>query len=247
MEFSYIPNMVGRLDSLDTLRRNASYNIRQLSVIATTQRNSGVVSGYGKQYHMKCFFIAMSHGFRNIGMTIIGIDDIITSKLKENEIINLYAFELAEMFNMLNNTKIDTYNPEHLKIVESMANLYCIKIEFYIGHYRNNNWYTTPDPAHIIGTGKKIIRILNKGDHFEFLEKLENGFVEDLTNSTIDSAVRRQEQIYENIQQTQSDLKLAYQIALEDELRDKERIQQEEIDLNFAKLLNETEQSTLLW
>lgn len=210
LSISTIATVVAKNVSLETIRKNAKYNIKQLSVKAITIHNSGIILVNDKKYYQKCFFISIIDGFRSIGMK--PFQYINTFGLNSDQVRNIFTVELVMISGMLNNSKIDTDNYHHTKLISDLVRNFNIKIEVYIGHYKENCWYTTPDPALNIGTGKKIIRILNKGDHFEYLAELESGFIEDLTgltNSKINNSIEYQKKLIEDFEKLKLDSDLA--------------------------------------
>ncbi len=127
-------------------------------VEATTVFNNGVINGPKGTFSNKCFFISVARAF--------------------NYTIN--AYDLAEKYHMLNHNMIDTNVPGNSDIVKSIAKEYGVQIDFYIGRYHSDKWYTTSVADASYGQNihvpTNIIRILNKGTHFEFLLSVTGGF-----------------------------------------------------------------------
>lgn len=166
--------------SLKTYQRDINYKFNNFSVEATTQYNNGTIPyQMGTEFSVftnKCFFISVSHGLESLNESI-------------------HPFTLAKSFNMLNNDMIDTDNQNHSNIITNIVHIFEIKIECYVGSYNitTNKWVTTPYPSKIYGNNdKRIIRILNKGSHFEFLTKLEQGFVTKIDEDEIQKIIDRQ-------------------------------------------------------
>ena len=236
----HLAQMFARNMSLYTIRENVNYSIGDIAVKATTVSNSGVIINiYNRQkkHTKKCFFLAVIHGFRENNIKIFNNLDV--SQLSENDVDNLYAFKLAQKYNMLNNKLVDTDKPYHLRVVENIARSFRVRIEFYMGHYKDQ-WYTTPDPAYVIGISKTVIRILNRGAHFEYL--LENeSIIQDLTTSTITNVIANQHVILKDIEIIEADLKFAKQLVEDEELLEAQRRQRECEDYEFAVQLEAQE------
>lgn len=84
--------------------------------------------------------------------------------------------DLLDITNFKNDNMFDTDIPSHRKMIATIAEIFDLKIEIYIGRQKKNVWYTTPYATHTIGNGTIIVRILNKRLHFEHLVRIENGF-----------------------------------------------------------------------
>lgn len=210
MEFSCTAETLAKIQSLETIRRDVNYNFKTLSVKANTIPNNGIIIMNTKVYLQKCFFISVIHGFIHTGINHLNVN------FEDKEKINLYSYKLAAMFRMLNDIKIDTNCQNHSDIINRIAKIFAVKLEVYIGNQQNGNWYTTPDPSVVIGENKNIIRILNKGDHFEFLKELETGFIENLTESRINGTIIKQEKVLETIKRDTADRRLAQRIYAEE-------------------------------
>ncbi|XWV25014.1 putative ORFan [Tupanvirus deep ocean] len=199
---------LARKESIRILRTNSAYSFGQLKVKANTHSNNGVIEVWFWMwaryytYTNKCFFISVSQG------------------LAEYE-IKVSPSDLAYQCNMINHDLVDTDNPVHIAFIKDMANYYNIKLEIYIGTFQDDEWYTTPDPSTCIGrpldTSTKIIRILNKGAHFELLTSLEHGFIDDFTHETYEAIILDQHQEMKRLETHLTDLRLAEQLRKEDE------------------------------
>lgn len=203
MEFNNAMEMLKKTQSFKTVHRNPKYGIENLTVKVTTTPNKAMFCGGIEDdvmYFNKSFFNAMGRGLRFAGVKIPFPLDI--SNFNELAIENLYAYKLAEMSRMLNDVKTDIYNYNHLQIIENLAKTFKIRIEFYFGLFKEDSWYTTPDPEYYAGCGNTIIKIFIEGDHFEFIEKLEPNFAEKLSGQQIERSIRHQQNILNSIQKT---------------------------------------------
>lgn len=157
----------------ELLNGNASFVEKRVQ--AYTLRNKGVINDHnGKQYKNKCFFLALSTGLFKICN------------------IRVSAYTIAKACHMLNNDMMDTDNETHLKYIEILARRYDIRLDFFIGVYdkAHARWMTLPYPQRSIGTDGNIIRILNKGDHFEYLEDVDRGFVSNTIDVDLGVAIK---------------------------------------------------------
>ena len=237
MDPQHASDMLGKIESLDSIRRDINYTIKQISIKATTVSNSGVIQTLERQYINKCFFIAIVDGFRRNDVNIFNAAYFFN--LKGNENNNLFAVKLARKYRMLNNKLIDTEYPYHLRFIKEIASKFSVRFEFYVGYECDTDWYTTPDPVRVIGEGKSIIRIITKGNHFEHL--LDNdSIVVDLTKSTINNAICDQEDILNIIKMMETDFELAKRLTEEEELLERQYQKQVENDLEFAKKISIT-------
>ena len=138
----------------------------EMSIPVETMVNDGIVYDTKcKKYTRKCIFYALCHGiYRHYPDSVNTID----------------PYKLMEKIEFLNETKmIDTSNNLHRVLLTYLINdLKKFQVHFFVGkYYLSQKWYTTITPCDIIGTGSKIIRILNEGDHFEYITTDESKFV----------------------------------------------------------------------
>ncbi len=143
------------------------------SITIQTTPNNGIVKTPTITYTNKCCFVSISHGLKSIGIDFI-------------EFIEVTPINLMILANFLEvYTMIDTDNLTHRKCLEKLVvQLPNIQLHFFIGKFVNNTWMSTPDPSVIIGSGKNIIRILNKGSHFEYITTGSNMFLREVKTMT---------------------------------------------------------------
>ncbi|QKF94277.1 hypothetical protein QKU48_gp0819 [Fadolivirus algeromassiliense] len=123
---------------------------------------NGITVVGNKKVSNTCCFKSIVRGMLHNGAKFLEID---------SKIVPLtYAaiFELAEFPDP--GKMFDTVNPTHLESLERiLAKIPLIQLHFFVGTEKDGVWFTTPEPHQIIGTGDCVIRILNKGNHFEFI------------------------------------------------------------------------------
>jgi hypothetical protein len=91
------------------------------------------------------------------------------------------------------NNVIDTDNIYHLECLERLVKrIPSIQLHFFIGSSINNQWMTAPDPHVVIGNGTHIIRILNKGMHFECITNDSSSFVRAPRTMTLEKVIQNQ-------------------------------------------------------
>ncbi len=176
-------------------------------------RNTGVVeTNFGsREYYNKCFFIA--------------VYDALLEKGFEVSLVQIIG-----QAGMFNHQMIDTDNQHHQHIIADLAKKTNTTIDFYVGQQRNSDWYTTPDPETSIGHGSIKIRLLNKGVHFEHLTRLENGFVENVTDMDQQRTLFDQYQMMRNAEVERKRKEEAASLALARQLEQEERDLAEQID-----------------
>jgi hypothetical protein len=209
-----------RLESLKLERDNPFSKFDSLAIEVTTKPNSGVVETSDINYTMKCCFIAISHG----------LNDILSFELT--------PFDLMSLANFLEPyTLIDTDNPVHLECLQQLVEcLPDIKLHFFIGQYDGNQWKTTPDPSVVIGSGKQIIRILNKGCHFELIITGGEQFVR-APNKSHEFYVQQQQNEEHRIKTCISDQEMAKQVEDELSVEYNKKCTIEEVDRQYAMCL----------
>lgn len=162
-----------RKESLNELRKT-DYIFFDHSIPIETLYNDGVIKNWGFN---KCFFISLSQGLRKI--------------------YNFSAIDLMKFCWFTDRTNMFDTNIEMHKVsLEILVYLIDdIQIQIYIGYYKNsdNTWYTTQDYSEKYGNGKYIIRILNKGKHFELITSPNNMFIHDSKTMNKDVATSNQE------------------------------------------------------
>jgi len=219
-----------RLESLELERKNPFSKFDSLAIDVETEPNKGVVNTIKITYTNKCCFIAICDGLKN--------------KLS----LELTPFDLMSLANFLEpDTLVDTYNPKHLACLEQLVEyLPDIKLHFFIGQYSGNKWKTTPDPSVIIGKGNEIIRILNKGCHFEFIKTCKNQFVRS-SNKSSEFYIQQQHDEEQRIKTYFSDQEMAKRLEEEDRLEFNKRNTLIEKDSQLASYLQNLQESYILY
>ena len=208
----------GRILNMEEMRKNPNIMFSDTAVDVETYSNNGKISMFSKEYMNKCFFISIVHGFRlnDIKLKINNLPNIDTSYMNVIDIDNYYAYKLAESHRMLNNVMIDTNNPLHAKIIEKIAQDNGVTLAFFYGSYnhKSRGWKTAPNPWINFGTGRTVIKILNKPNHFEYIISCDS--IDDLTKSRFDSVINRQGELLNDFrrkkEQEQNDYKLAREL-----------------------------------
>ena len=154
-----------RLESLNDLRRSGDYDFSQHSIPITTRHNIGKIKNCG---YNKCFFISLSQGFKPL--------------------YNINPIILMNMIGFTDRTNIfDSDNESHNSCIDFLIELIPeIQIQIFIGKYddETETWNTTQDCSKKYGRGKHIIRILNKGNHFELITTPPKYFIRDSRTMT---------------------------------------------------------------
>lgn len=209
----------GKVRSLETLRDSPTSKFTDIALKVETKSNGGNV---GYDYTNKCCFISIYDGLMYLGITYI----------RSLEITPLILMIVADFLEP--DTMIDTDNVDHKKCLEYLVSqLSDIKLHFFIGKMINNSWTTTPDPTVIIGTGNRIIRILNKGCHFEFITTSTEQFVR-TPNKSPEFYVQQQQEEEEKIRIYLQDLQITKQMEIEEEMKLAQQIIDIESDRLFA-------------
>lgn len=163
LEFSLI-NFV-KAESLKEIRENSNYSFHDISVNVDTLFNDGVVID-DIHYTNKCCFIAIADGIKKISPV---------SNIKPIDLMKIADF-------MSEHDCVDTDIPSHISGLKKLVNYFGnIQLYFYIGNNSEDIWKTTPDAEVIIRPNSKevskIIRILNKGQHFEYITSPSDIFI----------------------------------------------------------------------
>lgn len=194
MEFSVI-NFT-RTQSLEEERKDTNSTFRRISIPIETKPNNGIVS----EYYNKCFFISLCDGLKQFNLPKYGIFDTIC------------PLALVLVCNQDHNEMIDTFKKDDKIIINWLAKVLDIKIEVHIGQLINNVWMTTPDPSFEFGNGKVVIKILNKGAHFELITTNHSNFIYQ-PRRIEDEYIRQQNEIQEKIIQEKRDREFAKLVA----------------------------------
>lgn len=175
--------------SLQNRRFDPKYTFLEISIPVQTIPNNGQI---GTTYSNKCFFISLSQGLDKLNFNIGPIELIYISGFHDETAM------------------IDTDNLAHAKIVQFLADIFnTIQIQVFIGKYIDNCWMTTPDYSAKFGNGPNIIRILNKGHHFELITTTNTAFIRDVRTMNITKAYQHQQDILAKIEQIKKDRELA--------------------------------------
>lgn len=193
-----------RVLSLKGLRKKPTYSFKQLAIPVLCKPNNGVVGWYTN----KCCFISIVDGMKHHGAQYLQL---------EGGVIKLEAIQLMFFAEFLEtHTMIDTDNASHKECLERLVRfLPAIQLHFFVGRNIDGVWYTTPDPAVVFGSGRCIIRILNKGAHFEFITTHENAFINHVSEIPECVIVNEQNDIYMKSVRSETDHAIA--LALSDQ------------------------------
>lgn len=168
-------NYVKKL-SVDELRNNPSFTFSQICIPVQTKYNNGIIKKNNNSKGNCCFFISICDGLHFFNINVLHLNYKGKKVKMIVDPVNLIGIceypDIGQIF--------DTDNETHIKCLYKLINLIPdISIEFFIG-FKNNDGLmtTTPDTSFPpIGNGKKIIRILNIGSHFEFITTENNKFI----------------------------------------------------------------------
>lgn len=179
----------------NTREEEPNYKFDHIGIPINTKPNTGcLVSPEGIPFYNKCCFISISEGLRN------------------NGIIEIPEFDLMLLVNFLDPFKmIDTDDPDDQECLEKLSELFSVQLQFFIGTKREDQWYTTPEPSVTFGNGP-IIRILNKGAHFEYITTPGSEFVYDPKSMTESKIYKNQKECFESIKQIENDRRLAEEL-----------------------------------
>lgn len=186
--------------SLENHRDDPSAKFDQQAIHVQTKPNSGLITTRFAYYTLKCCFLSIKDGLVAL--------NIYTS---------LSAFNLMQHVGFLEfDTMIDTDNMLHKQALTKLANWLGIQLEFFFGTCINNKWHTTPDPSVVIGKSKNIIKILNKGNHFELITTPAKDFIYIPKTMTHEKVAQKQNEIMKAIKQISNDKKMALQSIREE-------------------------------
>jgi len=210
----------GKVESLETIRKSPTSKFTDIALEVETKANGGNVEFYTN----KCCFISIYDGLIYLGITEI-------NTLKITPLILMMIADFLEF-----DTMIDTDDIEHKRCLEYLVSqLPDIKLHFFIGKSINNSWTTTPDPTVIIGNGNRIIRILNKGCHFEFITTRTEQFVR-TPNKSSEFYIQQQKEEEKNIRLYLQDLEITKQIVKQIEIEEQRELTQQIIDIETDRL-----------
>lgn len=206
----------------------------QQAIPIQTVPNNGIIKTSVITYTNKCCFLSIFHGLQSIGIDFI--------EFVENTPINLMI--LSNFLEV--HTMIDTDNKKHIKCLEKLvSNLPNIQLHFFIGKFIDNVWMTTPDPSVIIGSGKNIIRILNKGAHFEYITSDANVFLREIKTMTTEVVTKLQLEEEKKIEDFLKSEELAKRIHKEEEELFMDSIRRKYYDELYVKQIMEEENMIL--
>lgn len=183
LEISMI-NYVKKLSLSDT-RKDLSYTYKTIRIEISTLPNNGLVIYGSRRYRNKCFFISLAQGVNKLGY-----------KITAGQLINMCRFRELDAL-------VDTDNDDHKQKIELLSKSFPeVFIAVHIGSYDRNvqAWFTTPDPDVTFGDprSKEIVRIVNKGNHFELITTSEDRFVYEPRTMSSSRLQSIQQELFEN-------------------------------------------------
>ena len=179
-----------RNESLDHTRSDVKSIFKDIAIPVATIANSG---RYGTNDTLACCWISIAHGFISFN---------------EHQYADPGLLKTLANFKW-QNTLVDTDNEKHLKCLETFsAQFPKFQFQFFIGRYDKELkvWFVTQDPGITFGNGLNIIRIINKGSHFEFITTPNDKFIRNPRTMTEVKAKMHQTEIYSNIGDIQQQL-----------------------------------------
>lgn len=193
---------LARMASIRSLHKNVNYTFDQQKVHVTTQFNNGQININGRKYINKCFAISIAHK-----MITYGFAETVKT---QNGIIPL-SLAIVFFMGFQYETKIlDTDNTTHqLMITRLLKECPYLQLQIFIGRKQNDKWYTTPSPPCVFGKGDLVIKILNKGLHFELITTADQELLPSLMESRMianDPIVQEQHNIMQQIEQRKQTL-----------------------------------------
>ena len=209
-----------RDQSLDDARSNPHSTFNDISIPIETKPNDGTY--YIENDTLACCWIAISHGLTSFGEYEFVSPDILK---------NLAGFKWKH--EMLNTSK-----PEHLSCLEKLSREFPkFQFQFFIGRYNNkqNCWCVTQDSSVNFGNGTKIIRIVNKGAHFEFITTKSDEFIRNPRTMTHEKVKMQQEYIENKINRDMKNKKKQSPVETKSKRINEQRLD----DRNKKKEINE--------
>jgi hypothetical protein len=161
-----------------------------------TKPNNGIVG----EYHNKCFFHSLSDGLKQYNLPNYGIFHTVSP----------LVLVLASDHD--HNKMVDTFKSDDKKMLKWLAKALDITIEVHIGQLVDNTWTTTPDPSSKFGNSQVVVKILNKGAHFESITTNHSTFVYQPKRMEEDY-VKQQNEIHNRFLQEQCDYEFAKLVA----------------------------------
>jgi len=196
-----------------TIHANKYIRPNNLWAKAKVVPNGAIINDYdGRPFYNKCFFLALVNGLRIMYGQIVNPRDLI------------YKFSATD------NDMINLNRPDHMTKIEAMAHYYQLSIYFYYAQNKGTEWYTNPDVITVIGSGQRVIRILNENNvHFEFLERLETDEFPHTSGKELDNLIRKQLAELRQIEQEKNIHDREKSIRLAENLRAKYLLKQRQI------------------
>jgi len=193
---------LAKMVSLRTLIKNSNYTFAQQRVLVKTKFNNGQIRTGCKSYINKCFAISVADGMKKY----YGYDTIVPTK------DGMVPLSLAIVFLMgfqYETRILDTDNSQHRQMITKLLDI-CpyLQLQIFIGRFQDKQWYTTPNPSCVFGKGDYVIKMLNKGLHFELIENHHDLLPELLASIMIasDPVILEQQQIIQQFEQRKQTL-----------------------------------------
>lgn len=153
--------------SLEDQRKSSASKFITISIEVSAISNDGLIDVDDCKIYNACFFISVYHGLQSKG--VYKIYDIILNPL------NLFLLSgYGEAGSV-----VDTNNDYHKQMIKDLCDILKCKIIFYIGNkISHGKWKINPDVLTIpYGEGEVIIRIVNDGTHFEYINEDDSTFI----------------------------------------------------------------------
>ena len=243
-----------RLNSLQTQRKDSSYTFKTIAIPIKTKYNDARITleekdcitdqqwfyflctitdefDGKKQLTNTCIFHSICDGLLNHGITHVVRGTVLYPATPFNLIL-LSGFDYPHEM-------LDTFNPNHVKCLETLLKLIPeVQLHFYIGMKKDNDWFAAPDSPSKFGRGTTIIKILNKGQHFEFILNPDTDFIRPPRTMTPKKAFVQQHSILKKSQQIKDDWKFAHHVASKELEEYEEKKKKVEHDYKLALKLN---------
>ena len=152
---------------------------------------AGQIQTYPMTYVNKCLFLSIEGGLH---------------LHKRNWITASFLMKTADF---MNDDMVDLDNPGHQQMLERLAAMLPdFQLHFHVGVQENQKWQTLPYAHAIYGNGNatKVIRILQKGNHFERIAVTDPAkFVLKISDEGLSRIRKEQEYLQEKIKKTSGD------------------------------------------
>ena len=212
--------------------RDPNFKVLDKSIEVVTLKNNGQIGPYTE----KCFWLSLAAGLCYSGTELVN---------KTLELLQQFGFDKEE-------GTFDTANTRHLVTIYKFLVQYPdVTIIVFIGFKIKEKWHCShaDKDAAIFGNGPKKIRILNRSNHFELITLPNNMFLPilQLNKSQQEDLVKRQDRLWEQAKQSESDQILAILFRekdlLEQKLFEKDReIEEYKLVVEYKRSLREKEE-----